>query len=179
MSDNRINFISWYAETLNILYGREEAGFPILIITFPLLERYLTNKKMPDGKPNRNKALLDIFPELHDVPTAKVFWDISRNSLLHNVSLSRPHYGKGQPSAWITHGTGDISIDSDGNFWINPVDFSKRVVQVIEADFSTFEGEPSSWGLPIIQENAASYRSGPAQVGGITTWQTVKINEKS
>lgn len=174
MTENRTNFEVWYKESLAILYDREEAGFPILMITFPLLDRYLAKVVSSGQQPSTDDALLKIFSELNDLPTAKLFWNVSRNSLLHDVSLSRPNRRNNQtPLAWVTHDKCNISIDQDGNFWINPVDFSKRVVQTIEADFSTFEGKQKEWPLPTVQTEKESRRSGPVQVGSVN-WLSSK-----
>jgi len=173
MTDNHTNFKAWYVETLDILYAHEAAGFPILMITFPLLERYLTNKVCSSSSSKYDDLFL-IFPELGNTETAKVFWNVYRDSLLHNASLSRP--GRSTvPFAWITSDKPNISIEPDGNFLINPVDFSKRVVQTIEADFATFVGDKKLWQPPTVQSNQESNRrSGPTQVGS-SNWINRKL----
>jgi hypothetical protein len=44
MSDSRENFDAWFVNVLESLYPRREAGFVILMIAFPLLERYLRQR---------------------------------------------------------------------------------------------------------------------------------------
>ncbi len=44
MDNNLNNFRSWYSNILHDLYSKQDAGFIILMISFPLLERYLREK---------------------------------------------------------------------------------------------------------------------------------------
>jgi hypothetical protein len=44
MSPNRENFNAWYKQVLATLYPSREAGLAILLVAFPLLERYLRQK---------------------------------------------------------------------------------------------------------------------------------------
>lgn len=39
MNDHGKNFKAWYVEILRSLYPQREAGFVILFVAFPLLER--------------------------------------------------------------------------------------------------------------------------------------------
>lgn len=41
MSTDLANFRAWYVDTLNQLYPRRESGIAVLMLSFPLLERYL------------------------------------------------------------------------------------------------------------------------------------------
>jgi len=43
----------------------------------------------------------------------------------------------------LSHDKPIISVDADGEFWVNPVSFTQRVLQVIETDFADFEGKQS------------------------------------
>jgi len=44
MDENRNNFIKWFKEPLNTLYKNEHAGFAIVMLSLPILERYLRQK---------------------------------------------------------------------------------------------------------------------------------------
>ena len=44
MSETLEDFTRWDKKPLNVLYDYTDAGFPILMITLPLLERYLRQK---------------------------------------------------------------------------------------------------------------------------------------
>ncbi len=41
MNTDLANFRAWYVDTLNQLYPRRESGIAVLMLSFPLLERYL------------------------------------------------------------------------------------------------------------------------------------------
>lgn len=48
------------------------------------------------------------------------------------------------PTGSLSHDKSVISIEQNGNMWINPVEFAQRVVTTIESDFKTFEGISTS-----------------------------------
>ncbi|MEK7992824.1 MAG: hypothetical protein AAB403_03365 [Planctomycetota bacterium] len=158
MATNRENFKSWYAEVLHMLYPRREAGFVILMVAFPLLERYLRQRlQLPPQSTLQDPffdELVRFFPELQARTTARDFWQVYRNGLLHEVTLSRQNRSRNQmPVGWLSHDIPKtISCEPDGSFWIHPVRFAERVVQIIEADFTTFDGPPTSPSpLPTVQ----------------------------
>jgi len=130
------HFIRWYKNPLSVLYGDDDAGFPILMITFPLLERYLRNLTEADPKTKTfRRALINIFPVLLDDPTAEKFWDIFRHGLLHQATL------KNIPRlrfAGVNNAASEIQSERSG-FVVSPVKFSRRVISEIEADFTTFK----------------------------------------
>lgn len=147
MNKNLENFRSWYLNILDDLYSREDAGFVILMISFPLLERFLREKS---GIHEGNLAdsfyseLHIIFPSLNSPDIAKQFWHVYRNGLLHQVTLSQKNSkGIKMPTGWLHKDVDLLSIDASGDFWIHPVKFSKKVIEVIENDFKTFEGQHS------------------------------------
>ena len=45
MATDRENFQAWFVKPLKKLYKNPDAGFPIMMIAFPLLERYLRRLK--------------------------------------------------------------------------------------------------------------------------------------
>lgn len=144
MSEHFDNFKSWYISTLERLYQHRDAGFAILMITFPLLERYLRKKVKLSPADNLSDLffmeLVLLFPVLSDISTARNFWQVYRNGLLHEVTLSRQNRsGHDMPIGWVSHDKPMVSIE-DGSFWIHPVDFTKTVIEIIQSDFSTFEG---------------------------------------
>jgi len=147
------NFKSWYADVLIKLFPDREAGFAILMISFPLLERLLRNRSnlLPVNH------LTDVFyselhkflPELQTVDAAKKFWNTYRNGLLHQVSMSKQNKnGDALPVGWLSHDKPGISVDEHGRFWIHPVDFAKRVLNEVNSDFTTFSIKPSKQPLP-------------------------------
>jgi hypothetical protein len=90
MSKHLDNFKCWYADILERLYTNGEAGFVILMITLPLLERYLREKSgVNEGD------LIDpfyvqlrrVFPALPDNTAARNFWQVYRNLIINHVTL--------------------------------------------------------------------------------------------
>lgn len=144
MNEHFDNFNSWYKAILERLYPDRDAGFAILMIAFPLLERYLRKKVnlLPIDilSPLFYAELAQLFPVLSNSSTAKDFWQVYRNGLLHEVTLSRKNKkGNEMPVGWVSHDKPMITIE-DGTFCIHPVDFTKKVIETIQNDFKTFEG---------------------------------------
>jgi hypothetical protein len=168
MSRHRANFDAWYKEVLDLLYPHRDAGFAILLVAFPLLERYLRQKSGLTSDQNLSDAFFDeltkLFPALKAPATARNFWQIYRNGLLHEITLSRQaRSGILMPTGWVSHDKHLITIESNGSIWINPVEFAQRVVATIEADFTTFEGTtPVSTRLPTVKPQSAATGTGVA-----------------
>ena len=93
MATNYENYRSWYADLLPTLFPDRNAGFIILMVALPLLERYLRQIVGLGPKDNLNedcmKELCKLFPELPDKTASRQFWDVFRNGILHQVTLSR------------------------------------------------------------------------------------------
>ena len=142
MSDSRENFDAWFVNVLESLYPRREAGFVILMIAFPLLERYLRQRVgLPAEDDRLNSQFFDelrkLFPKLCDREQARDFWQVYRNGLLHQGTFSQQGVTCGLASHDIAE---TISIDQNGNFCVHPVLFAKQVLGQIVNDFATFEG---------------------------------------
>src|SRR5882672_2777365 len=156
MSEQLKDFRAWYVDVLAQLYPIGDAGIAALMISLPLLERYLRqkNKLGPDDK--LDAAIPDmsaIFPALKDARTAQQFWSVYRNGFLHQVTLAqRTRRGTALPQGWLTHDIAEaVRIDADGSFCVNPVLLSQRIIAVIEADFATFAGVASGAPpLPVV-----------------------------
>lgn len=143
MSTHKDNFKIWFRNIIESLYENEHAGFPILMITFPILERYLRSKsgmyETRLGEPFYDE-LVKMFPVFNN-ESAKRFWQVYRHGIMHQATLSlkldtrisMPGYG------WLSGEVKDVEIDSNGDFWVNPVSFAKYVINTIENDFVNFE----------------------------------------
>ena len=135
------------------------------MVTMPLLERYLRQKvELPlRGSLNETfyKELTGLFPELRDVGTAKKFWHVYRNGLLHEVAMSSQN-GTSSPMlvGSLSHDIPNIAIDLDGGFWLHPCDFAKRVVQAIENDFASYERDSLVERLPTVKTLTPGFGSG-------------------
>jgi hypothetical protein len=75
---------------------------------------------------------LRVLPELQTAGTAQAFWTTYRHGLLHNVAMSKETHG-------LTHDSPIVQVEANGKVWLNPVSFSARVLETIEADFDVFE----------------------------------------
>ncbi|WP_374691239.1 hypothetical protein [Accumulibacter sp.] len=156
MSSNRENFNSWYKKVLATLYPSREAGFAILLVAFPLLERYLRQKTGLSADQVLSNAFYEelarMFPELRDQAISRRFWQVYRNGLLHQITLSRQNRGGvALPVGWLSHDKPRIVVASDGSMWLHPVEFAQHVVCVIEGDFETFEGQATAPPLPKVR----------------------------
>ena len=153
-------FKKWYVEILEGLYPDRDAGFAILMIVFPLLERYLRGKlSLPLGESigQKGKAELQkIFPELKTTQFAGEFWEVFRHGLLHQVTLfNENRNGANLPTSRITHDIPiSIAIEADGSFTLQPVLFAKKVLELILSDFGIFmnEQKASIYPLPTVRE---------------------------
>ena len=168
MNTHRANFDAWYKKVLDLLYPHRDAGFAILLIAFPLLERYLRQRTGLTSDQPLSDAFFDelirLFPSLKTSTTARNFWQIYRNGLLHEITLSRQaRKGTPMPVGWVSHDKPLITIETDGSIWINPVEFAKQVIATIEADFATFEGtSASSARLPTVKPQSIATGTGAA-----------------
>lgn len=153
MTKHADNFKLWFSEPLNTLYANPHAGFAILMVTIPLLERYLREKSFVYEGEKLGDPFYDelrhIFPTLPDNTVARDFWHVYRNGLLHQGTLSqRNRRGLRMPDGWVSRRSQAVEIDRDGDFSVHPAEFAKTVIRAIEADFSTFEG-PHSFNHPL------------------------------
>jgi hypothetical protein len=158
MATSRENFEAWFVKVLETLYPNKDAGFPILMIVLPLLERYLRGKVGlgPNAHTNDKfyNELFTLFPELEAQDTAEHFWQVYRHRLLHQVTFSdKNRKGKSLPVGWISYEGPILFVDPDGTggiFWVNTVDFATRVIKKIFDDFATFENT-NLLQLPVVK----------------------------
>lgn len=145
MLTNKDNFNLWFREIIESLYKNEHAGFSLLMLTFPLLERYLRSKSNTPPSDALNgrfyEELAIFFTALPNKKVAKNFWHVYRNGILHQSTLSqRDRRGINMPGGWLSGDKKeDIHIDSSGAFWVNPVELAKHVMDAIDKDFPIFE----------------------------------------
>jgi hypothetical protein len=149
MSPHKDNFNLWFRKVIENIYENENAGFPLLMLTFPLLERYLRSKSEIFDSPTLGepffKALLNLFPVLRNTEIARKFWQVYRNGILHQATLSqRKNNDIKMPDGGLSGDKNYIEIDQSGAFWVNPVEFAKRVIDTIDKDFSNFEARSNS-----------------------------------
>jgi hypothetical protein len=148
MSRHFDDFKRWFSDIVAGLYTNDHAGFAILMITIPVLERYLREKSRiyeGDLTDPFYDGLRRVFPTLPNNVVAREFYHVYRNGLLHQVTLSRrTRGGQVMPNACVSKEyLQALKIVASGNFLVHPVEFAKTVIQTIEADFATFEGQGS------------------------------------
>lgn len=147
MSGNFDNFKAWYVQILEGLYEKRDAGIAVLMISLPLLERYLRRKHKLAPAENMTDAamggLCAMFPALGSVTQARAFWNVYRNGFLHQATVSRNTKGGASlPDGWLTHDIAEpIRVEHDESFTVNPVQFSKVIVDTISGDFAAFEAD--------------------------------------
>ena len=171
----RENFKCWYSDILDGLYANGDAGFVILMVAFPLLERYLREKiGVHERDVNADPVLAarfydelrHVFPALRDNTVARHFWHVCRNGLLHQATFSqRTLRGIKMPDVSLTRQVELLTIDPAGKFfWVHPAEFARTIIQTIEADFTTFEGQNSvNHPLPVIYATSPEQSPGDPQ----------------
>jgi hypothetical protein len=147
VSGNVDNFNAWYVQVLEGLYAKRDAGIAVLMVSLPLLERYLRRKynsapndKMTDAAMN---GLCTVFPALQSAAQAHDFWKVYRHGFVHQATVSRSTQGgMALPDGWLTHDIDQpIRVEPNGSFTVHPALFSKLVLDVILRDFATFEAD--------------------------------------
>ena len=115
------------------------------MISLPLLERYLRRKHNlgpDDSMTNAMGGLCAVFPALGAVAQARDFWHVYRNGFLHQATVSSTKRGASLPGGWLSHDIAEpIRVETDGAFTVNPVRFSKIVIDTISGDFASFEAD--------------------------------------
>jgi len=165
MPTNQDNFRAWYADTLTALSTRREAGFAIMMIALPLLERYLRQRVNLAVQGPLNASFYDelvrFFPEISDRATARQFWHVYRNGLLHEVTLSlQDRSGNQMPVGSLSHDIPGVTRLADGAFNVHPVHFAEKIIQIIENDFATYAGTASASKLPDVTQHPSGLESG-------------------
>ncbi|NOQ22351.1 MAG: hypothetical protein GQ565_06845 [Candidatus Aegiribacteria sp.] len=139
-------FKEWYTDILHDLYEKQ-AGFPILLISFPILERYI--RQVSGIGENRLsdrffEVLLEMFDELECLENAKEFWQIYRNGLLHQVSFAMKNHKQIEMSpACITFDQSESLLLSEGTYSVNPISFSREIIKSVKDDFESMQASAS------------------------------------
>lgn len=166
MTDNMSNFVKWFKNPLASLYTNQDAGFIILMATFPLLERYLRQKSGLHEVVSLNddfyNEFIGIFPYVTNIDNAKKIWGLYRHGLLHQATLKTKTKTGGTMILEIgVHGDAheiEIGYSPAGmTVKISPKKFSEKVISTIENDFATFESPDSpSHPLPTVDEGTGT-----------------------
>lgn len=155
----REDFESWYGQPLAQLMKNEHAGFPIVMIAFPLLERLLRQQSRSEpNTPLFNRSLVAVIPELQSEDHANLFWAVFRHGLLHNVALSRETHG-------LSHSKPIVEVWPNGKVWLNPNLFAERVLTTVRENFAVFEQGMPLPKAALFADFAPSYQPGSNFVG--------------
>jgi hypothetical protein len=145
MPTDKENFQFWFVDVLERLHNERSAGIASLMVTLPLLERYMRLKNgLGPNDPIKNGmgTLRTLFPVFTTDAHAYEFWTVYRHGFLHQATLSDvARNGSGLPKGWLSQDLGTpVEVATDGSFRLDPVSFSRRVIKTIEADFAIFVG---------------------------------------
>jgi len=160
MSADQEQFFKWFEQPIKALQPVGDHAFGILILCFPLLERYLreTSGCREDNLTDKfYEDLRVIFPELGTVNDAKKFWHVYRHGLLHQGAFSAATNKKViMPFGAISGEKARISYDvTTDTYYVNPIEFSNAVLNFIRDDLRTLaakgavNNEPPSVGQPL------------------------------
>lgn len=171
MTEAKDNFEKWFVTPLKALNADGDAAFSVLMITFPLLERYLREKSQVKEQ-DLDDHFYDEFHSILGAPTRALvpkLWHAYRNGLLHQATFSkRNRKGVVMPSSFITSDVELIEYDaSDDAFYVNPKAFSEKVIEEIGNNFSVFQAAGSE-NHPLARvepANPDSYDDGPTPSG--------------
>ena len=153
---DRENFESWFPAIIEPLYETRAAGFAVAMLTFPLFERYVRQKvglRADETVDDRFLGeLIKLIPGLADVAQARQFWTACRHGLLHQATVQiRNSKGQLLPRFALTHDIPQVVQEHDGVFFMQPVLFAKRIIELIRADFATYYGQPAAPPLPRVE----------------------------
>jgi hypothetical protein len=142
-NDDRGNFEAWFVQPLKCLYPQVEPfGFIIVMVTLPLLERYLRQKEdiQTDLKQQFYIALEELFPDLSGQrDESRKFWKLCRHGLLHRgtFNASESH------CIYLVRDLGEAVVVNRADpknivFKLDPVAFAQKVLTTILGDFETY-----------------------------------------
>jgi hypothetical protein len=152
MSKNSDNFIKWFKQPITTLQKDPDAGFVILMISLPLLERYLRQQSGVFENPGLDERFYDcflkLFPSIKDTKITRKFWETYRHGLLHQAAIKS---ADGVIQAGVHNAAHEIQVGYDKYGWtftVSPNGFSQKVLDTIESDFATFDAAGSPRHTP-------------------------------
>jgi len=154
LNDISERFRRWYKEPIETLIANEHAGFAVLTLTLPVLERFTRNRAKIGPEENLPKSsefykeLVRLFPGFKYPDYAFEFWRLYRHGLLHQATLN----GK----CTFIKDDGPLVQYWNGAFTVSANKLAKRVLSIVGNDLSTFEGS----GPPLPTVTLSSARSG-------------------
>lgn len=147
---DKAELFSQFETPIRALFGQKGCELAIVILCFPLLERYLRETSGTHEENSLNEKAMDdlrvIFPELASLHEARTFWHIYRNGLLHQAAFSAANSrGVIKPYGGISGDTPKVYYDEGADcFFINPEPFANAVLEFIGTDLKTLEAKSSA-----------------------------------
>jgi hypothetical protein len=135
----REEFARWFKNPIESLQKNIDCGIILMMISFPLIERYLRTKS---GLKYQSKYTKSFYEEFHlifneiSVNESKLFWIAYRHGLLHQATMNNS-----QITCSLSRSVEKIIYYEDKNlFLVNPFIFSKKVIDTIydSANFDKF-----------------------------------------
>ena len=159
--DIKQKFQLWYKEPIETLIAKDEhTGFAVLMITLPILERYVRRKlSITSDNLTMQTGFFDelatLFPQFRSPKYAQRFWKCYRHGLLHQATLQLKD---GVAIAFVHGSVPILECSPDGReFRLSPNKFGRAVLSIVENDLETFEdstGPPPQ--LPTISISSLS-----------------------
>jgi|SRR3990172_8348881 len=157
MSTDQENFVKWFVTPMERLKPDGHAGFIFAIVSLPLLERFL-REKSGIGE-NRSLTspfyvqLESYFPDL--IGRGQEFWEVYRHALLHQATFKTEKRDTSGVILQVFPEAGLSGYDPrpiyfspmHNAYYMNPLAFHKRVIDIIQNEFSAYLA-PSSPGHP-------------------------------
>lgn len=145
----------WFEEPIETLIAKDEhTGFAVLMITLPLLERYVRRKR--GIKPSDHLTLesgffheiCELFDQFPGPDAAQRFWHCYRHGLLHQATLQLE---KGATIAFVHDSISILECSANGlEFNVGPSSFARKVLSIIKANPEMFD-DPASPNPPLSQ----------------------------
>jgi hypothetical protein len=137
------NFKRWFIGTIDLLCKEEFTGIPLLMISFPLFERYAEAIKI-----DMFQAFCNVF-HLRNRKEALIVWKSFRHGLLHKASFNTKVYLKDYKSTEYIYQCGvkdDISKEvhieqnemRQWTIFISPNKFARKVIELVLDNFEEF-----------------------------------------
>ena len=148
---DRETFRRRFKEPVELLITRKHSGFALMMITLPLLERFLRGRSHLKDAVRLTELFhtefLKIFPALRDVNGAKAFWQCFRHGILHQAtfSLKRADGAGFSGVVGFEELSGPaVAIQRSGDpehivCIVDPVAFARTVLAEVESDLETFQ----------------------------------------
>ena len=162
-----------FKEPVELLITQKHAGFALMMIALPILERLLRGRSHLKDESLTDpfyKELLNVFPALEDLRGARAFWQCFRHGILHQATFSLKRAGSDNKVFSGVIGIEELSghvvtLHRSGDpehivCIVDPVAFTRTVLAEVECDFETFQtAEPDKHPIASIANESGGIYS--------------------